>query len=202
VHAIPNGMTAGPTGLAAAGVRRAGGERYVLALGTIEPRKDMPLLVRAFDVVASHDPDVRLVVAGQDGWGVEAFTAAVAVARHRDRVVRLGWVTDEVRADLLAGATAFAFPSVYEGFGLPPLEAMAAGVPVVTTRTGALPETVGDAAILVEPRDADALAAALMSATTDDALRTALIERGRARAASYSWDKTTAAMVRLYRSLC
>ncbi|MEY2405274.1 MAG: hypothetical protein QOG39_190, partial [Acidimicrobiaceae bacterium] len=142
------------------------------------------------------------VIAGQDGWGVEAFTTALAAARHRDRVVRLGWVTDEVRADLLAGATAFAFPSVYEGFGLPPLEAMAAGVPVVTTRAGALQETVGDAAILVEPGDADALAAALVSATTDDALRAALIERGKARAASYSWDDTTASMVRLYRSLC
>jgi glycosyltransferase involved in cell wall biosynthesis len=202
VHAIPNGLTDGREGLAAAGAKRAGGDRYVLALGTIEPRKDMPLLVRAFDAVAAHDPTLRLVIAGQDGWGVEAFTTALGSARHRDRVVRLGWVTDEVRADLLAGATAFAFPSVYEGFGLPPLEAMAAGVPVVTTRTGALPETVGDAAILVEPGDTDGLAAALVGATTDEALRAQLIERGRRRAASYSWDETASSMVRLYRSLC
>jgi glycosyltransferase involved in cell wall biosynthesis len=160
------------------------------------------LLVRAFDAVAADDADLRLVVAGPDGWGVDAFTAALAQAHHRDRVVRLGWVTDEVRADLLAGATAFAFPSVYEGFGLPPLEAMAAGVPVITTRAGALPETVGDAAVLVEPGDLDALAEAIALVTSDDARRAELVEAGRARAALFSWDETAASMVRLYRSLC
>jgi glycosyltransferase involved in cell wall biosynthesis len=202
VHAIPNGLTPRPAGDQARGRRRAGGERYVLAIGTIEPRKDLPSLVRAFDDVAGDDPDLRLVVAGQDGWGVDDFNAAVAAARHRDRVVRLGFVSDDERADVLAGATAFAFPSVYEGFGLPPLEAMAAGVPVVTTRTGAIPETVGDAAILVEPGDRDGLVAALVTATSDEAQRATLIERGRARAARYSWDDTAASMVRLYRSLC
>jgi glycosyltransferase involved in cell wall biosynthesis len=202
VHAIPNGLAPGAPGAAAAGIRRAGGDRYVLALGTIEPRKDMPLLVRAFDALAASDHDLRLVVAGPDGWGVDAFTAALDQARHRDRIVRLGWVTDEVRADLLAGAAAFAFPSVYEGFGLPPLEAMAAGVPVVTTRTGALPETVGDAALLVEPGDAEALASALATATAHGPARDAMVERGRQRAARFSWDDTADAMVRLYRSLC
>jgi glycosyltransferase involved in cell wall biosynthesis len=202
VHAIPNGLAPAAPGRAAGGRQRAGGDRYVLAIGTIEPRKDMPLLVRAFDAVAADDADLRLVVAGPDGWGVDAFTAALAQAHHRDRVVRLGWVTDEVRADLLAGATAFAFPSVYEGFGLPPLEAMAAGVPVITTRAGALPETVGDAAVLVEPGDLDALAEAIALVTSDDARRAELVEAGRARAALFSWDETAASMVRLYRSLC
>src|SRR3954447_26299474 len=202
VHAIPNGLAPTPHGRAEAGRQRAGGDRYVLAVGTIEPRKDMPLLVRAFDAVAADDADLRLVVAGPDGWGVEAFTAALEGAHHRDRIVRLGWVTDEVRADLLAGASAFAFPSVYEGFGLPPLEAMAASVPVVASRAGALPETVADAAVLVEPGDADALAAAIVIATTDTAERARLVEAGRARAALFSWDDTAASMVRLYRSLC
>lgn len=173
-----------------AGRRRAGGARYVLTVGTIEPRKDHALLVRAFDAVADIDADLRLVVAGQDGWGVERFDAAVAAARHPDRIVRTGFVDDAARADLLAGATAFAYPSVYEGFGLPPLEAMAAGIPVIATATGALPEVLGDAAALVPPGDVDGLAAAIARLTGDDRAtdRAAIVERGRAHAATFSWD--------------
>ena len=141
VHVVANGLDSVATGDAAAGREFAGGDRYVLAIGTIEPRKDFPLLVGAFDEVAAHDPEVRLVIAGQDGWGAEAFDAALERAHHRDRVMRPGYVDDRTRADLLAGATVFAYPSRYEGFGLAPLEAMAAGTPVVTTRTGSLPRS-------------------------------------------------------------
>ena len=91
-------------------------------------------------------------IAGPDGWGAEALTEAIAAARHADRIRRLGWVSDDDRAALLRGATVFAYPSRYEGFGLPPLEAMQAGVPVLTTTAGALPEVVGDAALLVAAR--------------------------------------------------
>jgi len=174
---------------------------YVLALGTIEPRKDLPSLVRAFDLVAASDPDLRLVVAGPDGWGVAAFDEAVAAASHRGRVVRLGWVGEPDRAALLAGARVFAYPSLYEGFGLPPLEAMAAGVPVVATSAGSLPEVVGDAAVLVPPGDVDELAAALGRVLTDDGLRAALAERGRARAGARSWDDAAADMAALYRDV-
>lgn len=91
----------------------AGGDCYVLALGTVEPRKDLPGLVAAFDRVAGGDADVRLVVAGADGWGADAFHAAVAAAAHRDRIVRLDWVDDPDRDALVHGATAFAYPSRY-----------------------------------------------------------------------------------------
>ncbi|MBV8296309.1 MAG: glycosyltransferase family 4 protein, partial [Acidimicrobiia bacterium] len=121
------------------------GAPYALTIGTVEPRKDHPLLVRAFDAVAAQEPDLRLVIAGPDGWGSDALAEAVAAATHRDRIVRLGYVDDEARAGLLRGARVFVFPSVYEGFGLPPLEAMRAGVPVVATAAGALPEVLGDA---------------------------------------------------------
>ena len=167
-------------------------------MGTVEPRKDLPTLVRAFDSVATDDPAVRLVIAGGDGWGAEALTAAVAAARHRDRIVRLGWVDDTTRVDLLAAATVYAFPSVYEGFGLPPIEAMAAGVPVVTSRAGALPEVCGDGADLVEPGDPDGLAVALGRALGDAEHRAALIERGRRVAARYDWGRAADQLADLF----
>ncbi len=165
---IPNGVRvppeAGPGTDAVAGRQLAGADRYLLAVGTVEPRKDLPLLVDAFDLLesgSSGEPGLRLVIAGPDGWGADALTSAIARSPVRDRIVRLGWVSDDQRVALLRGAAAMVFPSVYEGFGLPPLDAMATGTPVVATAAGAVPEVVGDAAVLVPPGDADALAEAI-----------------------------------------
>jgi glycosyltransferase involved in cell wall biosynthesis len=202
VHVVFNGVDAVPSGDASRGRTMAGGDRYVLALGTVEPRKDLPSLVHAFDAIAGDDQDVRLVVAGQDGWGAEALTAAIANARHGDRVVRTGWVDARTRADLLAGAAVFAYPSRYEGFGLAPLEAMAAGVPVVATTAGALPEILANGARLVPPGDASALAGEIATLLDDAATRGALVERGHARVATYSWDACAAGVTDLYRALC
>jgi glycosyltransferase involved in cell wall biosynthesis len=198
VHVVPNGIAAVDDGDSMSGRLLAGGERYVLALGTVEPRKDLPSLVAAFDAVAAEDADVRLVVAGQDGWGVEAYESAVASASHAGRIVRLGYVTDEQRADLLAGASVFAYPSRYEGFGLPPLEAMAVGVPVVTTHAGALPEIVGDAALTVEPGDGDALGGALSRVLSDEDERARLRAAGLARIQHYDWATSVARLVDVY----
>lgn len=186
------------TGDAAAGRRLAGGDRYVLALGTVEPRKNLPGLVRAFAALAARDPEVRLVVAGPDGWGVEAFAAAVAAAAHRERIVRLGYVSEQQRVDLLAGAGVLGYPSIYEGFGHPPFEAMRAGVPVVTTRAGSLPEVVGDAALFVDVGDDDGLASALEQALTDDALRAQLVARGHVRVEQFPWSRAADDFVALY----
>ena len=175
--------------------------RYVLAVGTIEPRKNYPVLVRAFDALAAEDPDVRLVVAGQRGWGSDEFDAALTAARHRDRVHTPGYVSADDRADLLAGASVLAFPSHYEGFGFPPLEAMAAGIPVVASRAGAVPEVVGDAARLVDPDDADALADALHAVLTDETTRRDLVARGRARHDAFSWVQTVDELLDLYRAV-
>jgi glycosyltransferase involved in cell wall biosynthesis len=173
----------------------------VLALGTVEPRKNLPALVRAFDLVAGNDPDVVLAVAGPDGWGVEAFESAVATSRHGDRVRRLGFQDEARRRDLLAGATVLAYPSVYEGFGHPPLEAMRAGVPVVASSAGALPEVLGDAALLPDPADVDAIAGALSRVLSDPDLRTSLVMRGRARVEHYTWGRAAERFALQYREL-
>jgi glycosyltransferase involved in cell wall biosynthesis len=178
------------------------GSPYVLALGTVEPRKGLVELVQAFDTVAGEVPEVRLVVAGAQGWRMEAFESAIAASHHRGRIVRLGYLDEARRGALLRGATVYAYPSLYEGFGFPPLEAMLAGVPVLTTTGGALPEVVGDAAVSVEPGDVDALAGGLHALLTDDGARRTLIDRGKLRASQFSWEATAEGLARLYRDAC
>lgn len=201
VVVIPNGVTPTTDGDRARGVELATSERYILALGTIEPRKGLPTLVAAFDTIAGKHNDVKLVIAGPDGWGADELRMAVRRCIHRDRIVRLGFVPDDDRASLLLGATIFAYPSLYEGFGLPPLEAMSAGVPVVTTRTGGITEVVGDAAVLVEPGDVDALGDALARVLADAQLEDDLRRRGRENVTRFSWDRTATELAALYHRL-
>jgi len=176
-----------------------GCQRYVLAIGTIEPRKDYPMLVEAFGEVASKHPDVALVVVGGDGWGAERFAAAVAQSPVRDRIVRPGYVDDAGLAAVLRGASVLAYPSKYEGFGFPPLQAMVAGVPVVATAAGAVPEVVGDGAWTVPPGDVGALADRLVEVLDGGPDVDALVVRGRARGAMFTWDACATGLSDLYR---
>jgi len=139
------------------------------------------------------------VMVGPDGWGVEAFHAALGAAHHSDRVHRVGYVTKHERADLLAGATALAYPSIYEGFGLPPLEAMQSGVPVVAADCGPLPEVLGDAALLPDPLDDDSIADALRRIVNDADLRATLVARGAERVRRYTWERAGPEIAALYR---
>ena len=195
-HGVPELV---PSGDGSGMALPAGCGRYVLAIGTVEPRKDYPLLVRSFDAVAADHSDVALVIAGGDGWGADAFGDAVAAAAAKDRIVRTGYLADADLSTALCGAAALAYPSIYEGFGLPPLQAMAAGVPVVATATGAVPEVVGDGAWLVASGDADAMAARLVEALNGGADVDALVARGRARAAEFSWERCADGLAGLYR---
>ncbi|MCK4177427.1 glycosyltransferase family 4 protein [Aciditerrimonas ferrireducens] len=178
-------------------------ERYVLAVGTVEPRKDLPGLVAAFDEIAAAHPETALVLVGPDGWGSEALADALARARHRERVRRLGYLEGPALARVLAEAACLAYPSRYEGFGLPPLEALAAGVPVVATAVPAVAEVVGEAAVLVPVGDVSALAHALDRVldgwTPEGRPVGAMVEAGRARAAEFRWDRTAEGLVALYR---
>ncbi len=173
--------------------------RHCLSVGTAEPRKDLPGLVRAFSSVADRHADVALVLAGPPGWGEAALIAAVDASPARGRIVRTGWLDQRDLAALMASAAVLAYPSLYEGFGFPPLQAMQAGVPVIATRAGSLPEVLGDAAILVEPREEGALAAALDVCLGDEALRDRLVAAGAARASRYSWERCGEGLEALYR---
>jgi glycosyltransferase involved in cell wall biosynthesis len=204
LHVIPLGVPAVDTSSAALTIDGLpAATPFVLALGTLEPRKNLPHLVGAFARLAAAHPDVVLVIAGPDGPARADVDAAIArlAPDARARVIVTGAVSDENRRALLANARALAYPSIYEGFGFPVLEAMSAGVPVVAARAGSIPEIAGDAAILIEPTDEDELAAALERLITDDALRQQLIERGRAHIGSFSWSTTARRLDACYREL-
>lgn len=200
--AIANGIRV-PDAPAATGApaEHGSGAPYVLAIGTVEPRKDYPTLVRAFGALADAHADLRLVIAGGDGLAADALTEAIAAPPHRHRIDRPGRADDARRGQLLEHAAVLAYPSRYEGFGLVPLEAMAVGTPVVATAVGAIPEVVGDAAELVAPGDPDALAAALDRVLVDGELRDRLRSAGRVRVDAHPWSATVDGLVDLYRTV-
>jgi glycosyltransferase involved in cell wall biosynthesis len=170
---------------------------YLIFAGTQEPRKNLDRLIQAFALLS--DLDLELVIAGPEGWGSADLPALARRLRVQDRVVFPGYLLDTELASLTAGAKAFMFPTLYEGFGLPPLEAMAAGVPVVAGRGGALPEVLGEAPFWCDPLDVQSIAPAIEQAVTDEPARAAAIEKGRARASLYDWDETARRTLEAYR---
>ncbi len=178
--------------------RRLGLERpYLLHVGTLEPRKNIAFLVEVFERLADFDGDLAL--AGGLGWRTEPILERIARSPRAARIRRLGRVADGDLPALYAGASAFVFPSLYEGFGFPPLEAMACGTPVIASPRGSLREVLGDGAALVEDFDADAWAERLRAVLGDAVRRGALVAAGRARAARYRWDDTALRTWEVYR---
>lgn len=162
---------------------------FFLFVGTLQPRKNLERLLAAFDRVAEGRPDLLLALVGAGGWQPDRLEQALSGVRARDRVRPLGYVPDDDLPSLLSGSLGLAFPSLYEGFGLPALEAMSCGTPVLTSSTSSLPEVVGDAGLLVDPLDVDAITHGLARLADDAGLRHDLGRRGLARAADFTWER-------------
>lgn len=178
-------------------------EEYIFYLGTIEPRKNLERLIRAYSILCERDKNIPvLVLAGQKGWYYDEIFHSVEELHLEEKVKFLGYVPEEDAPLLLGGAKLFVFPSLYEGFGLPPLEAMACGVPVVTSNAASLPEVTYDAAVLVDPLSIESIANGMGMVLRDDQLKGKLIEKGINRAKEFTWDKSTKQIVNICKELC
>ncbi|MEF3275301.1 MAG: glycosyltransferase family 4 protein [Chloroflexus sp.] len=161
---------------------------YLLYIGTVQPRKNLVRVIEALALVVAAGYDLDLAIVGQRGWLSEPIERRASELGLAQRVHFTGYAPDADLPALLAGALAFVFPSLYEGFGIPVVEAMACGAPVITSTTSSLPEVAGDAALLVDPRDTHAIAAAIMRLSDDPDLRAVLRARGLARARQFTWE--------------
>ncbi|HET8521752.1 MAG TPA: glycosyltransferase family 1 protein, partial [Thermomicrobiales bacterium] len=171
---------------------------YILSVATLEPRKNLPRLLDAYAIVAERLPH-DLVLVGPEGWLTTTIHERLQRPALADRVRVTGFVPDAELPAWYSGAELFAYPSLYEGFGLPPLEAMACGTPVLTSTSSSLPEVVGDAAIVVDPTETEAIAEGLLRGLTDQTLTDELRRRGPRRAARFTWERTAALTVAAYR---
>jgi glycosyltransferase involved in cell wall biosynthesis len=179
-------------------------ERFVLYLGTLEPRKNLERLVRAFARWRQADPDaadVKLVLAGGKGWYFDTIFQTVAALGLAGDVVFPGYVPAAELPDWYRAATVFVYPSLFEGFGLPVLEAMACGTPVVCSSRSSLPEVAGSAALMVDPDDSTQTAAAIVRVLEDAQLAAKLHEKGMRQAAQFTWTRTAATTLKAYEQI-
>ena len=174
------------------------GERFVLYVGTIEPRKNLSRLVEAFARLAPAYPELQLVLAGARGWLTDELFRTLDTAGLGARVVLPGFIAEADKPALLAACTLFVYPSLYEGFGLPVLEALASGAPVITSNRSSLPEVAGNAAVLIDPLDTDALAAAMADLLRSPERRADLRRCGPEQAAQFTWERTATLTAQVY----
>lgn len=174
---------------------------FILAVGTIEPRKNYSRLVEAVARLRQHRPELTLVIVGAKGWLYQELFATIERLGQGSAVIFPGYVADADLPAIYSAAAALAFPSLYEGFGFPVLEAMACGTPVVCSNVSSLPEVAGEAALQVSPEDVNALAAALSRLLGDPALRADLIARGREQAARFPWSAAATTLLQVYRGI-
>jgi glycosyltransferase involved in cell wall biosynthesis len=172
---------------------------FILYVGLVEPRKNLPLLVRAFRNLIDLKSDIHLVLVGRFGWMYTEVLQLIDTLGVKDRVSLIGYVPSEDLPLVYNLARVFVYPTLYEGFGLPALEAMACGVPVITTEVSSLPEIVGDAGMLVPVNDETALTQAIQAVLTDQALRQQLVTLGTERASQFTWERTAQQTFQVYR---
>ena len=171
---------------------------FILFIGMLEPRKNVARLVDAFARVAADFPAYSLVIAGKKGWMYESIFESVRKSGLHERVVFTGFVSEQDKPYIIRGADIFVYPSIYEGFGLPVLEAMASGTPCITSNTSSMPEVAGDAALLIDPNETDSLVAALKSMLADSELRADLAAKGIEQARKFNWKQTAVDTYEVY----
>lgn len=179
------------------------GNRFILYVGNIEPRKNIAGLIKAFNIIKetaeASNRNLELVLAGASGWKNKEIYAAWTNSPYKDSIKFIGYVSRLEKEALYSSASVFAYPSFYEGFGFPPLEAMAFGLPVVCSNVSSLPEVVGKAAVLVNPFKPEEIAFGISEILKDDLLRADLISKGRERARQFSWDKAAAEYLNVFK---
>jgi glycosyltransferase involved in cell wall biosynthesis len=176
-------------------------KKYILFVGTLEPRKGLDTLLAAFRRLSVSMPDIGLVIAGKRGWFMDWFLAYAERPHLKDRIVFTGYVDDEDLPSMYNAAELFVLPSRYEGFGMPVLEAMACGTPVVCSNRASLPEVAGDSAFQVPPDDPEALGLAMREVLFDERLRKGMRQKGLTRAGSFSWKKAARSTLDIYRKV-
>jgi glycosyltransferase involved in cell wall biosynthesis len=175
--------------------------RFILGLGTLQPRKNFTGLIRAYSLLITRYSSLHLVIAGGKGWLYEDIFATVERLGLEEKIVFPGFVADEDLPALYNLADLFVFPSLYEGFGLPPLEAMACGTPVITSDASSLPEVVGEAGLMVEATDVESLAEAMQRVLEDNALQDGMIAKGQEQARQFTWQKAATKLLNLYEAI-
>ncbi len=177
-------------------------DRMILFVGTLEPRKNVPSLIRAFAQAKRKGRlPHRLVLVGARGWKHSEIDKTVEREGLSNDVMLAGYVPEEELVEWYRAADLFVYPSLYEGFGLPPLEAMASGTPVITSNVASLPEVVGDAALMVRPEDEDAMTEAIIRVAQDSSIRADMIARGLKQASKFSWERAARETINVYRSV-
>jgi glycosyltransferase involved in cell wall biosynthesis len=176
---------------------------FFLYVGTLEPRKNLIGLVRAFNIVKAKpaNRDLKLVVAGAPGWLYDKIFKEIKASPHSNDIVVWGPATEEEILNLYNLATAFVYPSFFEGFGFPPLEAQKCGCPVVASNRSSLPEVLGSSALLADPYRLEELASAMEAAATDGELRKELIKKGFENSARFAWEKTVGETVKIFKAI-
>ena len=176
---------------------------YILSLSTLEPRKNIAQTIRCFVRLLEQEKidDLSLVLVGSKGWDYDSIFEEIAASpKIRDRIIVTGYAADEDLAPLYSGATMFVYPSFYEGFGLPPLEAMQCGVPVITSNTSSLPEVVGEAGIMVDPHDADELSQAMLKIYNSTDARQRMSLESLEQAQKFSWKRCAEQTIDTYKA--
>jgi glycosyltransferase involved in cell wall biosynthesis len=163
---------------------------FILAVGTLEPRKNFDTLIKSFVIIKRKYPDYKLVIAGKKGWKYHLIEKALKHYKMEQEVIFTGYLEDHDLQAIYALAKVFVFPSLYEGFGIPPLEAMASGCPVVSSNVASMPEVIGQGGLLIDPKNAFKIADAVCSLLEDEQARQMMIERGKSQAEKFSWEES------------